>query len=207
LQPYASGFTGINPGAYNNHIHYGWPPTTTGTRPVLGRPPVRRPGRYGYYGFGIYPSLGFGYYGDNFYDPSYDSGYYDSGQGVPYSSPDQYSSPYAAMPDPNVETGPGNYYPPIPYDAGPPQPQQQQYAPYPDPAPAPPPALPILLILKTGQKLEVQNYAIVNGMFWDFTKPNSKRIPLAQIDVAASAKATDDAGGSFPTESFATNQE
>jgi hypothetical protein len=106
------------------------------------------------------------------------------------------------MPDPNVQTDPGPYYPPIPYDAGPPQ---QQYAPYPDPNPAPPPATPIILVLKNGQKLEVQNYAIMNGMFWDFTKQTSKRIPLANIDVAASVKATEDAGGSFPAEPFGAN--
>jgi hypothetical protein len=108
------------------------------------------------------------------------------------------------MPDPNVETGPGSYYPPIPY-AGPEQDQmqqqiQQQQAPAPEP-----PSLPIILILKNGQKLEVQNYAIVDGMFWDFSKPNSKRIPLANIDLAASEKATDASGGSFPEDSFGAN--
>jgi hypothetical protein len=174
LQPYASGFTGINRGAYNNSIHYGWPPNTSATRPI------RRPARYGYYpyGFGYYPSLGYGY-GDGFYD---DSANYGS---------------YAAMPDPNVETGPGSYYPPIPYDSNP---QQLQPAP-----PADPPASPIVVILKNGQRLEVQSYAIMNGFFWNFSKQNSKRIPLANIDLAASVKATEDAGGSFPEEPFAAN--
>lgn len=210
LQPYPSGFTGINRGAYSNQIHYGWPPTTglttgvtTGARrPVFGYPPVRRPIRYGYYGFGFYPSQGFGYYGND-WGNNWNDPYYDSGPGVPYASPDQYA-PYAAMPDPNVETGLGPYYPPVPYDAGPPQ--QQYYAPSPDSAPVPP-TTPIVLILKNGQKLEVQNYAIMNGMFWDFTKQNSKRFPLAAIDAGASARATEDAGGSFPEESFAANQE
>jgi hypothetical protein len=77
---------------------------------------------------------------------------------------------------------------------------QQQPAPAPDP-----PSLPIILILKSGQKLEVQNYAIVDGMFWDFSKPNSKRIPLANIDLAASEKATEASGGSFPEDSFGAN--
>jgi hypothetical protein len=146
---------------------------------------------WGLYGFGFYPGFGFGYYGNDGYDP-----YYDSGPQVPYA-PDQYA-PYAAMPDPNVETGPGYYYPPIPYDAGPQQPMPN----YPVPEP---PATPIVLILKSGQKLEVQNYAIMNGVFWDFTKQNSKRILLADIDYPASAKATEDVGGSLPEESFAAN--
>ena len=200
LQSYPSGFTGINRGAYSNQIHYGWPPTTTANRPVYGGGgrggvyPVRRPGRYGYYGVGLYPAYGLGYWGNDFYDP-----YYDSQSYAPYAPADQYG-PYAAMQDPNVETGPGSYYPPIPY-AGPEQDQMQQ-----QPAPAPdPPSLPIILILKSGQKLEVQNYAIVDGMFWDFSKPNSKRIPLANIDLAASEKATEASGGSFPEDSFGAN--
>ncbi len=198
-QPYVSSFPASSPRGYGGQLRNGWTPTT-GARPVWGYPPVRRPirpTRYGYYGFGFYPSLGFGYYGgDNGYDP-----YYDSGPGVPYAPPDQYA-PYAAMPDPNIQNGLGSYYPPIPYDGGPPQ--QQQFAPYPDPAPAPP-STPIVLILKNGQKLEVENYAIMNGMFWVFTKQTSKRIPLANIDIAASVKATEDSGGSFPEEPFATN--
>jgi hypothetical protein len=195
LQPYASGFTGINRGAYNNSVHYGWPPTAS-THPIRGNPPVRRPGRYGAYPFGYYPALGFGFYGDGSYDAydAYDP-YYDSAPAVPYAPPPEQYQPYAAMPDPNVQTGLGYYYPPVPYAS-----ESQQPAPAPDP-----PAVPITIILKSGQKLEMQNYAIMNGVLWDFTKQNSKRIPLASIDEAASAKATDQAGGSFPEESFATN--
>jgi len=186
LQPSYSGFTGINRGAYGNSIRYGAP--YSGFR--YGRPLPFRP-----FGFGYYPFWGLGY-GDNWYDPAYDYDY--NAPAIPYQMPNQ-DNPYAAMPDPSVETGPGYYYPPVPYVGGPEMQQPQE------PAPVAQPASPVVLILKSGQRVEVQNYAIMNGVFWDFTKQNSHRIPLTDIDVAASAKATDEAGGLFPEESFATS--
>jgi hypothetical protein len=158
-----------------------------GPRPVGTRPPIRRPGHgygTGYYGVGLYPFLGYGYYGD----PSYTE------QQAPQ---EQYVQPYEPMPEQN-----GDYYPPpVPYAMNP-----AVQAPAPTIAEPPaPPSTPITIVLKSGQKMEVQNYAIMNGVFWDFTKQNSKRIPLAQVDVAASVKATDAAGGAFPEESFATS--
>ncbi len=161
-----------------------------GVRPSWGRPPIRRPGagydRYrGYYGLGYYPFIGYGYYGDDFSSPYYSS------------APDeQYYAPYEQAPD----TG-ADYYPPVPYAY--PSEQQpmppQYYAPAPDP---PAPTIPITIVLKSGKTLQVQNYAIMNGMFWDFSKQNAKKIPLSEVDVAASSKATEEAGGSFPEESF-----
>ncbi len=188
------------PGTYGNSVRYGQS-VLSGSRPVGGRPPlrppIRRPGGYPgypYYGFGLYPYLGLGYYGDGYgYDP-----YYDSGSGVPYQ--DQYAPQYEPMMDPAAGYPPA--YPPVPYA---PYPDQQQPLTQGVISEPEAPSVPITIILKSGQKLIVQNYAIVNGMFWDFTKPNGKRFPIASIDVAASANATDEAGGAFPEVFFATN--
>jgi hypothetical protein len=204
------GYSGYNsnravvpPPSYGGHLTFSTPPGNSfryggvGVRPPL-RPPIRRPGGvygYPYYGFGLYPytGLGLGYYGNDGY--GYDP-YYDSGSGAPYQ--EQYQpmmDPGAGYPPP-----PDAAYPPVPYAPY----DQQQQAPAAAPEPDPP-STPITLILKTGEKLTVQNYAIANGMFWDFTKPTAKRIPIANIDIAASAKATDEAGGAFPEGFFVAN--
>ena len=66
------------------------------------------------------------------------------------------------------------------------------------PAEAQPPAVALTLVLTTGEKLQVQNYAVTNNVFWDFTQRGTRKIPLANIDLAASAKATQANGGEFP---------
>ena len=65
----------------------------------------------------------------------------------------------------------------------------------PDPQP---PQVPITLVLRNGQQIQVQNYAIIDQVFWDFTKQPARKIPLSTIDVAASTKATEANGGEFP---------
>lgn len=61
-----------------------------------------------------------------------------------------------------------------------------------------PPAPPIKLILRTGQQIQVQDYAVVDGTFWDFTNQLTRKIPISSIDIPASQKATEDAGAEFP---------
>ena len=66
---------------------------------------------------------------------------------------------------------------------------------------AAPPAteqLPIRLVLRSGQQLEVKSYAVMGGTVWDFSSSRAKKIPIASIDVAASEKATEANGGEFP---------
>jgi hypothetical protein len=60
------------------------------------------------------------------------------------------------------------------------------------------PQAPIALVLRNGQTIQVQNYAVMNGIFWDFTKQPVKKIPITAIDVNASARATEAQGGEFP---------
>jgi len=197
--------TSITPPSYSGHLTLSTPSPYVGSynrapivsgRPVWTRPPIRRPGRYPYYGgVGLYPFVGYGYglgyYGDNYLgNDYYGNGGYDA---APYYAP-QEQPQY----QPNYDAGPEPYagYPPVPYAADP----NQQQQPMSDPAP--PPSSPITVVLKNGQKLEVQNYAIMNGFFWDFTRANSKHIPVGDVDVAASVKATEAAGGTFPEEAF-----
>jgi len=81
---------------------------------------------------------------------------------------------------------------PNPYDMAP---IQQQ---------AMPPAPPITLVLRSGEHVQLQNYAVASNMFWDFTQHGTRKFPLPSIDLAASEKATEAAGGEFPMVSGAT---
>ena len=61
-----------------------------------------------------------------------------------------------------------------------------------------PPQIPVTLVLRNGQQLQVQNYAVMDQTFWDFSRQPVRKIPIASIDVAASTKATESKGGEFP---------
>lgn len=63
---------------------------------------------------------------------------------------------------------------------------------------SPPPQPPVMLVLRNGQQLKVQNFAVMDQTFWDFSSQPTRKIPIANIDVAASAKATAASGGEFP---------
>ncbi|HUK26315.1 MAG TPA: hypothetical protein VLV49_17165 [Terriglobales bacterium] len=84
------------------------------------------------------------------------------------------------------------------------EPQANDYAsnsqPAAEPAPAPPPAenQPMtLLVFKDGRQLEVQNYAIVGSELYDLTPERRHKIALADLDLAATAKANDERGIDF----------
>lgn len=64
--------------------------------------------------------------------------------------------------------------------------------------PQAPPPVPVTLVLRDGQQLQVQNYAVMDQTFWDFTRQPVRKIPISSIDIAASAKATEAKGGEFP---------
>ncbi len=61
-----------------------------------------------------------------------------------------------------------------------------------------PQAPPVKLVLRSGQQVQIQNYAVVDGTLWDFTSQPTRRIPVANIDIPASQKATEESGGEFP---------
>jgi hypothetical protein len=61
-----------------------------------------------------------------------------------------------------------------------------------------PPVAPITVVLRDGSQLQVASYAVMNCVFWDFSRQPARRIAVADIDIAASTKATEAAGGEFP---------
>jgi hypothetical protein len=97
--------------------------------------------------------------------------------------------------------------------------RQLNAAPAPYPAP-PPPAMaapapeetgsassqpPIAVVLKDGKRLSVQSYAVMNGFLWDFSKQPVRKIPVSNIDVAESVKASEANGTEFPDLSSASH--
>ncbi len=163
----------------------------------------RRGYRPGYaYRYSRYP---FPYFFTPYYYPflSYDNGFYDDSSypsSYPYDSGDNGQYPPMEPQEDLMQNQPPPYQP----YAGPNYP-----APYPPPVPyayqAPaaqpaelPPAPPVTIVLHDGQKFQVQSYAIMGQTFWDFSKQPVRKIPLSNIDVAASTKATIDSGAEFP---------
>ena len=60
---------------------------------------------------------------------------------------------------------------------------------------APTPAT--VLVFHDQHKQEVQNYAIVGGTLWVFAPSRTQKIPLSDLDIAATTKANDDRGVDF----------
>ena len=56
------------------------------------------------------------------------------------------------------------------------------------------------------RKEEVQNYAIVGQTLWIFSPQRTEKIPLADIDLAATAKANEDRGVEFRVPGTAEGQ-
>ncbi len=54
-----------------------------------------------------------------------------------------------------------------------------------------------VLVFRNGQQREIQNYAIIDGMLWNFTGSRTERIPLAVLDIPATVRANDDRGVDF----------
>jgi hypothetical protein len=63
-----------------------------------------------------------------------------------------------------------------------------------DPTPAP---TPTLLVFKDGHHVEVDNYAIVGPTLFDLTPGHSRKIAVADLDLAATRQQNEDRGVSF----------
>jgi hypothetical protein len=164
-----SGFTGINPGAYQNN---------------------RSGGRRGR------GALPLGYLAAPYFYPGYDlgPGYgpgYDEGPSI----------------DPNVQTAmvtQGLLNDQVQrLTAELEQLKSQQAAPPPSqPAPAEvapaPPTPPITVVLRDGKQIQVQSYAVMGSVLWDFSAQPARKIAISSIDVPASIKATEATGVEFP---------
>lgn len=173
--PAAPGFTGINPGALKSSSHY--------------RHDYRRVPQAYFFAPYYYPFLGYS-------DSSYDA-----------------YPPYDAAQDPNVQSAEvtanmlgqqiqnlSAQIDQLRMDKEAARNQRAQSPDVPTPAQqeAAPPSPPIKLVLRTGQQIQVQDYAVVDGTFWDFTNQATRKIPISNIDIPASQKATEDAGAEFP---------
>jgi hypothetical protein len=178
LVPPAASYTGIRPGALSSHGPYG-----------IGRNYSRN-----------YRRLPYGYFFAPYYYPFLDyasSPYLDYGYG---------GYGYDAAGDPNAQGALmaqnmlGDQINRLSAEIDQMRYAQQQMAP-PPPAPSEdpqPPSRPVTLVLRNGQQLRVHNYAVMDETFWDFSVQPARQIPIANIDVAASAKATIANGGEFP---------
>ncbi len=51
-----------------------------------------------------------------------------------------------------------------------------------------------VLVFQDGHRTEAQNYAIVGQTLWIYTEQDSKKVPLAELDVAATKNANSDRG-------------
>ena len=54
-----------------------------------------------------------------------------------------------------------------------------------------------VLVFRDQHKREVDNYAIVGQTLWAFAPQRTEKIPLADLDLAATTKANDDRGSTF----------
>jgi hypothetical protein len=73
----------------------------------------------------------------------------------------------------------------------------------PSQAAAPPrpssPGAPLILILQNGQQLKLQSYGVMNQTLWDFSAQPARSIPISDINVTASQRATEAVGSEFPS--------
>jgi hypothetical protein len=174
IPPAASGYTGIRPGALRSHGY--------------GRRDFRRVPYAYFFAPYYYPYLGYA-------DSAFPDNGYDAGPG------------YYGPADPNAqgaitaENMLGDQLNRLSAEV-----EQLKYGQPPQPmAPLPAaqeetsqPQAPVTLVLRNGQQLKVQNYAVMDQTFWDFSSQPARKIPISNIDVAASAKATMATGGDFP---------
>jgi hypothetical protein len=191
-----------------------------------GRPLPARPGGRGGYGYGGYGYGGRGYRGGgallwsyplaSYYYPLFDDSYGygpDYGGGAPPDAQDPNAQNMQLM-----QNQIGEQLSDLSAQVADLQQARAQGAGQASPPPATsspqasavvnePPVPPITLILRDGQHWQVQNYAVVDGVLWDFSKPVTRKISVDSIDLTASAKATEAQGVPFPELSNRSNAE
>ena len=85
---------------------------------------------------------------------------------------------------------------PVPPDPPAPASAAGENAPAAQPQPVQPQD-PSVLVFRDGHQLQVENYAIVGDALYDLTPGHARKIPLSQLDLAATVKANDDRGVDF----------
>ena len=56
---------------------------------------------------------------------------------------------------------------------------------------------PTLLVYRDGHQMEIQNYAILGKTLWVFSGQRTRQVPLAELDLAATARVNEDRGVDF----------
>jgi hypothetical protein len=176
LRAPAAGYTGIDPGALKSYSHYD-----------------RRNNQRlqpGYFAPYYYPFLGYSDSGYETYPPYYDAQDPEAqSQAVMENLLGQQIKDLSSQIDQlRNDQQVARNQPTAPYPVAPAPAEEVQGTAGP----------PIKLVLRSGQQIQVQDYAVVNGMFWDFTNQPVRRIPIAGIDSPASQKATEESGAEFP---------
>ena len=127
-------------------------------------------------------------------------GEYDPGDAAADQQANQPEEDYRGGPTIFDRRGPGTPAPSY-GDAYPTRPSRQtepETAAAPPAAESPVPDQPqTLLVFKDGHQLEVQNYAVIGDTLYDLTPGRHHKIPLADLDLASTAKQNDDRGIDF----------
>jgi hypothetical protein len=56
----------------------------------------------------------------------------------------------------------------------------------------------VVVILRDGKQFKSNDYAVMNNTFWDFSKSPVRQVPMSQVDVPASVRASAANGAQFP---------
>jgi hypothetical protein len=179
--------------------------TARSAAPAIGRSGYGRSG-YGYGSrnyAGAYANRGYRPLPRSYFLAPYYYPFFDWSGGTDYSNGPYDSSGYGYGPDPGTDqmmmnqAAMGQQLSQLSAQVN-----NLMYGPNNAPAPAAdqqtPPPPPVTLVLRSGERLKVENYAIAGSTFWDFTQAGARKIPLSNIDLAASARATEATGAEFP---------
>jgi len=151
-------------------------------------------GRYYIYGYGrgpyLYSYYGYPYYGG--YDPYWDAWWWGNGQSSYDEDAMNQRQMAAEMNQQNLEEqdwlrqqNDQDAF------ARPPRPAQPVAQSQPENDPA------TVLVFRDQHQREIHNYAIADGILYNFVSSRTERIPLAVVDIPATIKANDDRGVGF----------
>jgi hypothetical protein len=187
LQRQYAGLTGINPGALPTG------PYRTGRGPGYGYGSGRR---YGFASYGYYPYF-------PLFDNNDDSSFYNNspsyGGGDPAAQTAGVNANLLGEQVERLSAEVEALRSEREQDGGVPMPRSRYNAPPLLPADETPASAPITLILRDGKQLKLNSYAVMGQEIWDFSSQPAKKIALASLNLEASQKATEAAGGEFPS--------
>jgi hypothetical protein len=192
LRPHSAGFTGIRPGAYSQSGGYYYQGGRHGDRGRGGYLPYR-------YGLPYLPIFGYGDYGvSQQNDAAADA---IAAQAQTAATTQNLLGEQVERLSAEIENLRDQAVSPAATAQQSSATPQAQAAPDPPPAPDPdpaPPQPPITVVLKNGNRMQIQNYAVMGQTFWDFTTQPARKIPVSNINVPESVNASSASGAEFP---------